>query len=56
MIYFREMLIIPQAGGATAEAEMFAYMYAEEETWLDWALEYLGKPPLSALFIEQHAW
>lgn len=53
VLYFRETLIIPQAGLSEAEAEIFAECYQNEATWLDWALERQGHPRFAALVQEE---
>ena len=46
---FRESIIVAQATLPDAGAKMLADWYAQEESWLDWALERLGYPSFDAL-------
>lgn len=50
--HVREILIIPQEDRPASEAQVFADLYEQEDSWLDWALKQLGQPPFSALFSE----
>jgi hypothetical protein len=45
----REMLVVPLAGDAEAEARAWLTMYDSEPRWLDAALGELGHPPMSGL-------
>ncbi len=45
----RETIIVPQAGVPDIDMKVFADWYANENTWLDWALEQLQYPPFDAL-------
>lgn len=48
----RETIIVPQAGMPGTDTKVFADWYANEDTWLDWALEQLQCPPFNALVHE----
>lgn len=52
----RETVIVsPAAKSDDADMDMFdalVHWYTQEETWLDWALEQLGKPPFGELVRE----
>lgn len=50
----RETIIVPQSGLPQAEkdAQMFADWYAHEDSWLNWALQWVGYPPFDALVQE----
>ena len=45
----RESIIVTQVGKFTEQSRIFANLYANENTWLNWALEKLGKPPFDEL-------
>lgn len=49
---FRETIIIPRAGGPGTDTQIFADWYAQEDTWLDWALAHLGYAPFNELVHE----
>jgi hypothetical protein len=51
---WRETLIVP----ATADIPIapLATWYQKERRWLPWALDYLGLPPLPAIFVEATTW
>ncbi len=49
---FRETIIVPRADGPGTDAQTFADWYAQEDTWLDWALAQLGYPPFNDLIRE----
>lgn len=42
-------MIVRQATLPDTDAKMFTNWYAQEESWLDWALEQLGYPSFDAL-------
>ncbi len=46
---FRESIIVARAPLQDTGAKMFAGWYAQEESWLEWALEQLGYPSFDAL-------
>lgn len=49
---FRETIIVPRAGGSGTDMQMLADWYAQEGTWLDWALAQLGHPLFNDLIRE----
>ncbi len=48
----REAIIVPQAGVSDPDTKVFADWYANEYTWLDWALKQLQYPPFNVLVHE----
>lgn len=52
MHHAREAIIVPQAGVSGHETKVFADWYANEDAWLDWALEQLQYPPFNILVHE----
>jgi hypothetical protein len=46
---FRESIIVARATLPDTDVKMFADWYAQEESWLDWALEQLSHPSFDAL-------
>jgi hypothetical protein len=48
----RETIIVPRAGVSGTDTKVFADWYANEDTWLDWALKQLQYPPFNALVYE----
>jgi hypothetical protein len=49
---YREMIIVPRAVAPGTDAQTFADWYAQEDTWLDWALAQMGYPPFNDLVSE----
>jgi hypothetical protein len=47
--HIRETIIVPQAGVPDIDTKVFADWYANENTWLDWALKQLQYSPFDAL-------
>jgi len=45
----KETIIVTQAGKFTEQARIFVDLYANENAWLNWALDKLGKPLLEEL-------
>ncbi len=48
----RETIIVPQAGVSGTDTKVFVDWYANEDTWLDWALKQLQYSPFNALVHE----
>lgn len=48
----RESIIVARAGVSDIGSRIFADWYAQEATWLDWALKQLEHPPFEALMQE----
>jgi hypothetical protein len=48
----RDTVIVARSGAPDGGWRAFMDWYAQEPTWLDWALQRLGKPPLDALVHE----
>jgi hypothetical protein len=48
----RETIIVPRAGASDTDTKVFADWYANEDTWLDWALEQLQYPLFNAFIHE----
>jgi hypothetical protein len=46
----RETLILPTTSTSESDSQAWLEIYNEEETWLDWALEQVGLPPLARMF------
>ncbi len=46
----RETLIVSRSGHLDAGGEALAAWYGQEASWLSWALQELGHPPVAALF------